>query len=140
MAEALFGKVVKKKGLKAQAHSAGISAIDGLGATEETIGVLKEKDIDVSGHRSRRVDQKMIIQADIIFVFEELQKRYLLETFPEAEGKLYLLTEFYEGKGQGTLELGIPDPIKMNREFYGNVMKIIRRSVESIVRGLAGGT
>ena len=136
MAEGLFKKFVEGRSGKFSVSSAGISAVDGFPATEETVRVMREAGADVSNHQSRRLTLEMIKSADKIFVMERFHKDWVLRLAPEADDKVMLLTE-YSKKGDGfAAEIDIPDPIRMSDHFYQNIMSIIRDCVKKIAESL----
>lgn len=96
MAEALAGKILRSLNLaeKVEVASAGLNAFPGAAASREACSVLKEKGIDVSGHRARQLNEEMVRQADLILTMTAAQKRRLLELFPEAARKIFVLKEF----------------------------------------------
>ena len=136
MAEGLFKKFTEDRGDEFSVSSAGISALDGFPATEETIRVMRENGADVSGHRSRRLTAEMIESANKIFAMERFHKDWILRLAPEAANKVMLLTE-YSKKGDGfTAEIDIPDPIRMSDHFYQNILSIIKDCVKKIAESL----
>ena len=55
---------------------------------------LAELGIDVAEHRSKRLTEKTIGTADLIFPMTRRQEWKILTTFPSAEGKIRLLRSF----------------------------------------------
>jgi protein-tyrosine phosphatase len=137
MAEGLFRKIAAEKRLGVEASSCGTSAFAGIGASSDTIAIMKEDGVDVSAHRGRRVTRELVGEADLILVMQRSHYDLLMRDFPEAEPKTFLMTEFYEGDDRRDFLHGIPDPIGMGEEFYRNVKHVITLSVDSLVRRLA---
>ena len=137
MAEALFKGLASRKGLRIEASSAGTSAFGGIGASPDTIRILKEEDgLDVAGHRGRKITRDMVAQADAVFVMQRSHLDYVVAAFPEARAKTFLLADFYDGEDKQNFQFGIPDPIGMGEEFYRNVKDVILSAVEGIVEQL----
>ncbi len=137
MAEGLFRKFVEDRAEGFIVESAGISAMDGFPPTDQTIRVMKEEGVDVSGHLSRRVTLKMIEAANKIFVMEKFHKDWILRQAPETAPKVMLLTEFSSKGGNGHMgDIDIPDPIQMSEHFYQNILTIIRQCVQKIAENL----
>ena len=132
MAEGLFRKLAEGREHEFSVASAGISAMDGFPATEETIRAMNDEGVDVSGHRSRRLSYDMIHSADQIYVMEEIHRELILRIAPEAEPKVLLLTEV-AGQRERSGYNEIPDPIRMSSSFYRNVLSVIRDCVTKIV-------
>ena len=128
MAEGIFKKLVEDRAGEFSVGSAGIGALDGFKASDETVQVMKEHGIDVSGHRSRRLTVAMVRTADKVFVMEAMHKLSILESWPEAGEKIHLLTEYSEKAVRGH-DIDIPDPIRMPHNFYRNVFTVIRECV-----------
>jgi protein-tyrosine phosphatase len=137
MAEGLFRKMLGGRVKEFLVSSAGISALDGFPATEETIRVMREEGVDVSRHRSRRLSLEMIRDADKIFVMEMMHKDMILRLDPGAGDKVFLLTEFMEGAAPYG-QPDIPDPIRMPNSFYQSVLKTIRDCLVKITEDLCG--
>ena len=127
MAEGLFRTMVDDRSDEFMVASAGISAIEGFPASEDTIRAMRDEGVDVSGHRSRRLTIPMIHEADRIFVMEPMHRDYILGLYPEAVSKVSLLSEF----GQA-----IPDPIRMSPAFYKSTLDAIRQHLTKIVEEL----
>lgn len=101
MAEALFKKILEDigkntKGIKIK--SAGTAAMENQPATPQAISVMREMGIDLSSHRATLLTPKLIDEADLILTMTLDHKRRILEMYPEAHGKVYLLKEFVEEK------------------------------------------
>jgi protein-tyrosine-phosphatase len=98
--------------------SAGIIAINGNPPTEETVKVMKESDVDVSGLKSRRLTRELVKGADLILVMEPMHKEAVLKLAPEAASKTFLLKEY--GSAAKVLPKGfsVRDPIGQPIENY----------------------
>jgi len=134
MAEGLFRHLTAKKAHSFLIGSAGVSALDGYPASQETIRVMKEEGIDVSSHQSRRLTAAMVRTADKIFVMETMHKEIILNSWPEAAEKVHLLTEYSPEGKQRDIEIDIPDPIRFSGTFYNNVFHVIRDCVKQIIQ------
>jgi protein-tyrosine-phosphatase len=73
--------------------SAGTWTMDGIPAAENTIWALHKRSIDASGHRSRQVTRKLVDDYRLILTMERGQKEAMRIEFPEAAGRIYLLSE-----------------------------------------------
>ena len=129
MAEGLFKQIVSDRTDEFIIGSAGVSAMDGYPASSETIRVMKENGIDISGHESRCLTSAMVRNADKILVMEVMHKLTILQNWPEASEKIHLLTEYAVSAKARGLEIEIPDPIRMSESFYKNVFQVIRECV-----------
>ena len=131
MAEGLLKKkLADKKRDDVDVTSAGMMLGGGLGASAETIQLLKGEGIDATGHRSKRVTRTMIKKADFILVMEKIHEDRILQMAPEAKNKVFLLKEFAKISTDG---LDIPDPIMSSLDFYQKTFDIIKNAVERVV-------
>lgn len=134
MAEGLFRDLVEREERSADfiIGSAGVGAMDGYEASEETVKVMSDHGIDVSEHKSRRITPAMVRMADKIFVMENMHKAAIVGAWPESAEKVHLLTEYSEKAKIRGHEIDIPDPIRMTQSFYRNVFQVIRECIEHI--------
>lgn len=117
MAEGFLRHLLERRGRRdVQVLSAGISTLPGMPPTLETIEVMEEQGIDVSGHLSQQLSLDLIDHADAILCMEELHKQVVLDLAPEAGEKTFLLKAF-ENKACPP-DLDIPDPIGRPKEVY----------------------
>lgn len=98
-------------------HSAGLSAVNGLPASQPAIAVLHEKGTDLTAHRSRLLTQEMIDSAAVIVVMTTSHALELKRRFPEAQDRIYLLKSFDPAARGGD----IPDPIGGEIETYRGI-------------------
>lgn len=137
MAEFIFRKLAGEKGLSVHAHSAGIAAAHGSGASFETLEVLKRDGMDARPHSSRMVHEGSMDSADMILALTEEHATHLRKHFPEDEPKIYLLTEFYTGPERAQYVHGVPDPIGLSSDVYRTTYSVIKSCVQNLVNQLA---
>ena len=131
MAEGLFTKAWGKWGHKEiplAVYSAGMETIDGLAATGEALMVLSDEGVDLSDHRSQTVNDALIEKADYVFTMTSRQKEALLQRFPTATRKTWLITEFANPGKQGE----ITDPFGRGLGQYRRAATEIKEAVEKI--------
>ncbi|NPV14881.1 low molecular weight protein arginine phosphatase [candidate division WOR-3 bacterium] len=102
-------------GMPVVVSSAGIAAPVGNPPTQFAIAVGKEMGVDITSHRARQLDKKMVEIADLILVMEQTQRQFILEQVPEAADKVRLLAGYPEKEQE------IADPIGRSIEFYRQV-------------------
>ena len=69
LAEALAKRIAVKRGLRdINVSSAGTNAWDNVPATDEALLVGMERDVDLTGHRARKLTPAIVSEADLIFV------------------------------------------------------------------------
>lgn len=115
MAEALFQDIVCRD---AELSDAGIEA-DSAGtdpafdnATAEAVEAMRGYGLDLSGHRSKPVSDRLVEWADLILVMEPWHQMHVTSMFPAAKGKIHLLTEYAGGRGI------VADPYGSDTEVY----------------------
>lgn len=122
MAEALYN-AAKGGG----AASAGVFASDGAPASENAAAVMRARGIDISGHRARRIDEKIAGQAEWILTMTGAHKRLVLERFPEKAGAVFTLAE----KAGGSED--VSDPFGGDGAAYERCAREIEKYVRRIV-------
>lgn len=136
MAAALLKKYLNEAGkTDIEVRSAGISAIDGLPPAKETIAALKEKDIDVSQMKSKRLTDDWIKISDLILVMENMHRDEVIRRVPDASAKTYLLKEFgADGKKVYVEGFSVPDPIGGPIDDYEESLGIIEEQIKRIAK------
>jgi tRNA threonylcarbamoyl adenosine modification protein (Sua5/YciO/YrdC/YwlC family) len=130
MAKALFEKTIAQKNRNdVEVLSAGLIMMSGASASAETRELLKQEGIDVSRHRSQKVTTEMIKKSDLILVMEKIHESRILEIYPDAKNRLFLLKEFAKISNNN---LEIADPIGKPIEFYTETFAIIKEAVERV--------
>jgi protein-tyrosine-phosphatase len=132
MAEGLFRKYADNRPGEFAVASAGISAPDGFPATADTLHVLDDEGIDMTGHRSQRLTPELVDEADKIYVMERIHKDWILRTMPHAGAKVELLSRYSTDAALGGGMVDIPDPIRMSPSFYRNVLAVIQNCVRNL--------
>ncbi len=134
MAEYLTRELAQRRGIEVEVKSAGVWAVQGEPATEETIAVLQELGIDAKPHRSQPLDWDLLEWADLVLTMEEWQKRQIVAKAPEVKDKVFTLPEFVGEEGD------VPDPYGTARHAYRQIRDRIQRLVEKMLVKIAGGT
>ncbi len=131
MAEKLFEEGLAKSGSKQniKVFSAGISAMDGDKASDNSIVACKEVGIDLSEHRSAALTRATVENASAIFCMTESHRALLHMYFelPE-DAPIFLMREFTEG---GNKEL--PDPYGQNLDVYRACRDGMKESIPSLL-------
>lgn len=106
MALVLFKDIISKdptlRSANIKVDSAGTSAGRGS-ATSEAIQVMREYGVDLRGHRSKPVDNRLVRWSDPILVMQAGHKETISSRFPRAADKIYTLSE-YVGDGEDVLD------------------------------------
>ncbi len=117
MAEAWLRDELKHHGLSEQIEvsSCGIAAHDGSRSTPEAILVMKNREIDMTGHRARVCMRADIEDSDMVFAMSHEHFVFITGLFPAAKQKITVLN--------------VPDPIGMGMLIYEEVIKNIQKKI-----------
>ncbi len=137
MAEAVLRKRLYELGKDyIDVRSAGVRALNGMPPSGETIEIMKEEGVDVSGYRTKNVTADMIKKADIILVMEPMHKDEILALVPEAKSKTYLLKEYGSLSTFNPNGFSIHDPIGKPVDEYRLTRDGIKAEIERFVKEL----
>lgn len=95
MAEALFEAIVRNEGEADDwwIDSAGVSALDGEQATNNTRIVAAERGMDLSSHRSKLATRQVVEPFSLVLVMEERHREMMRAAYPDLAERTYLLKE-----------------------------------------------
>ncbi|MDR3601997.1 MAG: low molecular weight protein arginine phosphatase [Desulfosporosinus sp.] len=105
LARVMFGDAV-------QVSSAGMEAWEGAEASSYALEVLKEQNVDLSRHRSRKIRAELLAEADWIIPMTQAQAKILSENFPQYVHKTRCLGDWGEQKRD------VHDPWSGSLEVY----------------------
>lgn len=130
MAEVLARAMASERGLSLDFRSAGIRASGGQPASKEAREILAEEGLDLSGHRSRSLDESGGV--DLILVMEASQREAL-----DGFGSQVLL--FSEWAGESTPGPDLEDPYGQERAAYEATFRRILEYLEEGFRRIEQG-
>ncbi len=128
MAEAILKSKLVEKGEDLsdyKIYSLGIMALNGDSASEGSINAMKDIGIDISIHRSQRVNPENV-NADIMIAMSSSHKKFLIENTNNRV--VYMLNELAE-----LGEKDINDPYGATEDVYQSVRNEIMLSIEKVV-------
>jgi len=117
--------------------SAGVFAIEGMSPSKETLKLLQQEGIDMSGHMAKPLNAEMIRNAQLIFVMEPLHLEEVLRRAPEAKDKVHLLKTYGLEDPTAAGAPIIADPIGKPMEVYEVCFATIREAIERVAKHLA---
>lgn len=129
MAEAMFRD--KTAGMMIEVKSAGVSAYAGQSASEHTRQVLENRGIS-HDHSSQRVDDHLIVWADLILTMTHGHKSIVQQYFPGVAHKLYTLKEFVGEAGE------IADPFGGDLRLYQQCAAEMEQALDKLQEKLRG--
>lgn len=97
-------------------ESAGLAAMPGAPSAPEAVEVLAQRQLDLSQHQSQPVTDQLVRNADLILAMTRAHRAALLERWPEAAGRVFLVRH---DRGD------VSDPI-------GGPLEVYRRCAEQL--------
>jgi protein-tyrosine phosphatase len=127
MAEALLRAELEQLGITARVHSAGTLAWRG-GASDGARAVLAERGIDVTDHRSRRLDPAMVRDADLVLGMTRAHVWSTASHAPDAADRTFLPGELARlGEAEG--------PRRPDEPLGDWVARVVKRRADPRVPG-----
>lgn len=126
-------------GLSIAFRSAGIEVGTPEPCPLETVAAAEQFGIDLSGHRSRRIDAGLVAGADMVLAMEAWQAACLRKAFPEHRGKIFLLPLFEENpvrRHDAARLLNIRDPYGKPIEDFIECFERIDACLKGIFSGI----
>lgn len=105
--------------------SAGITAFPGLPASTEAILVMKENQIDISGHQARQLTKDMVTEVDLVLTMTGSHRDSIHRAMPEWSNKVFTLKEYAWARDED-----ISDPIGQPAEVYRQVALEIKEALD----------
>jgi protein-tyrosine-phosphatase len=126
MAEGLMRRKLEREGRAGEirAASAGVDALNGCRATENSIQTMAARGIDISGHRSRATTDKILQDAALILTMERAHANVLQALFPAHTERVHLLAQM------AGLESDVADPVGSPLEDYRRTAQEIENLIE----------
>jgi protein-tyrosine-phosphatase len=133
MAKALFNEASAAHGSDIGAESAGLSATNGVPATDNACAAMRRLGLDIGSHRSRRLTKDLIDRADLILAMSAVHRGRIAASFPEAQGKVVVLGDCVGIKGD------VDDPFGGTPEAYNRCAEHLSRLVTALYNCLTRG-
>ena len=131
MAEKLFEEALAKVDFrkKIRVFSAGISAMDGDQASDNSIQACEEVGLDLTDHRSAALTRATLENASVIFCMTESHRALLNMYFEVPENTaIFLMREFTEGASKE-----LPDPYGQDIEVYRECRDRMKEALPSLL-------
>lgn len=162
MAEVLLRHHLERAGVEASVSSAGLYE-GGVPATDHGVATMADRGLDLSAHRSRRFDDAMVRDADLVIAMARMHAREAAVIVPDALRKTFTLKELVRGaasvgprrpdvsfaewldqiasaRSPGALlgvghddQLDIADPVGLGREDYEATAELLDRLLRQLV-------
>ncbi|WP_201620019.1 low molecular weight protein-tyrosine-phosphatase [Psychrobacter maritimus] len=117
MAEALLKQRYPDKAI----DSAGVGALVGHPADPAALEIMTERQLDITNHMAKQIDENLAKKADLIFTMSDSQTKWIEERWPFCRGKTFKLGHWQDKD--------IADP-------YKHDMSAFKTAYQDIVDGL----
>ena len=94
---------------------------------------IRQRNVDLSNHRSRCFTNTIPVEADLVIVFDEANEEAVIARYPDVDAKLFWLSDFLNGTEQGAPVL---DPYGLTATEYDVSYRLIERGVDALVATL----
>lgn len=111
--------------------SAGINAVTGEEASKEAIEVMKEKGIDITGHKSKMLMEEDLKESDKVFTMTNSHKEVIEDMY--GYDKVYTLKHFVKS----CEDCDILDPFGYDIEKYREIRDEIEYAVKELLTKLS---
>lgn len=129
LAHALSSETNKPQGI--EIISAGLSAMNGEPASENSVLAMKKVGIDISKHSSRMLTPEIVASSAAIFCMTQQHRQLIEAIYPNAPQHLRLFREFAT---DGNVE--VPDPFGGSFDQYVQCRDSLVEAIPGMVRYL----
>ena len=137
MAERIFRKMSEKSGRSdISVSSASLLDMKSAPADPKAVDLLVEKGFDGHGHKSRLLTEEMAAETDMILVMEQQHRDMIVEKYPNAAEKIFLLKPFSTGctRPDSNYINDISDPHKRSSYHYRLCFAEIYMAIEGLIK------
>ena len=131
LAAAYFNGRVRERGHQMNVCSAGLETTTGKKAHPFARAVAKQHGFSLEDHLTALLTRELVYQVDLILVMEFAHRYKLLQTYPEAKGKVFQLGHFNE-----MLFTEIQDPYGGAQEDFEVCYQKLCQSCDKLVQRL----
>lgn len=129
MAEGILREMLDRSGIAyVSVASAGTWATDGTPAASYAELVARSHGVDLSMHSARKLNVKLVDEADMILVMEDAHADSIRKNYPSAGGRLFLIKEFGSRAPGGE----IADPMGADLEVFQTCYEELHFEMERI--------
>lgn len=138
MAEYLMNKILQDKGLQNDMDicSSGVFAYNNQNPTQKAIEVMKEKNIDITGHSAVNTANSNIMNMDLILCMTNAHKLQINHRYPELMDKTYTLKEYVVYDNNQNKDVNIEDPygfgVSVYQECIGQIESCLYKLIDII--------
>ena len=114
-----------------EVRSAGVHGWEGAPASELAAALMRERGVEISGHRSQPLSEALVEWADLILTMTAAQTAWIRHAFPGADGKVERMSEYCGWAGD------VEDPYGEDRAEYAQCADTLAGLVPGILARLA---
>jgi len=134
MAELMFRRTLAEHGeYDMEICSAGIHAMPGSEAHPRSQIAGRELGLPLDYHRSKLLTSEMVSKADAVLVMDFQNKAELLNLYPDASDKIFMLSAYAEGRHRNR---EIPDPFFGDQDEARRCYALLQTCVHNLVKSL----
>jgi protein-tyrosine-phosphatase len=127
LAEVLARRIAERRGIEdVKISSAGTNAWDHAPASDEALLVGMERQVDLTGHRSRKLTPAIVSEADLIFVMTPAHLEQVRQM--GGRGKAHVLDAYASGPAGS----GIDDPFGGDLSVYRETADALEQHLEKV--------
>jgi len=117
MAQGILRSMIEKDNIaNVEVISSGTGTLDGYPATANAVQASKKNGIDISDHHSEAVTAELVRASDVILALAYEHYVYITESFPEADGRVFMIKAFPDH--EPSPELSVEDPLGLGLDEY----------------------
>jgi protein-tyrosine phosphatase len=126
MAAALLARRLSARVPEARVESAGIAALVGQPADPAAVELMRQRGLDLSGHRARQLTEPLVMAADMVIVMEQGHVKAVEAAFPRSRGRVHRI-----GRWGG---FDVPDPYRQTAAAFERALERIERGIDEFER------
>jgi protein-tyrosine phosphatase len=126
MAAALLTRRLSGRAPAARVESAGIAALVGQPADPIAVELMRQRGLDISGHRARQLTEPLTLAADMVIVMEQGHVKAIESAFPRARGRVHRIGHW------GAFD--VPDPYRKPPAAFERALDRIQRGIDDFDR------
>lgn len=116
------------EGVQVEIASSGLAAMPGDSASAGAVTVMREKGIDLSGHRSSLLTRQDVEDADLVLTMTSGHREVLCRIVPSCKDKIHTLAQYAGTFGD------VPDPFGQSDHVYRRVAVTLEELVISALQ------
>jgi protein-tyrosine-phosphatase len=113
-----------------QVTSSGVSAVNGQGASGNSVQALASVGLDLKTHRSKQITARAMSGSLAVFCMTETHRRILRDYFPHNDTPIHLMREFMPPPA----DVQIPDPYGMPLGAYIQCRDSMVEAIPSLIK------